>query len=461
MLLRTRLSAMMFLQFFIWGAWLPLIFGYLPSLNFSENEQIAILWTFNISAVIAMFFSNQFADRYFAAQKFLGVSHFIGGLSIFALFWIRSGWTANVSGKEVNLSFWAFFLLMAIHTLFYVPTISITNSIAFANLKDPTKEFGPIRLWGTIGWIAAAWPFVFILVDWAKVPSMSDVGFTQWLGKALGTAKSGDALREATSTTFAAAGIASLLLSALSIILPHTPPKPSAESGGALAWFEALKLLRHPFVLVLFIVTFFDATIHQMYFFWTGSYLEKAAGIPGNWVMPVMSIGQVAEIATMALLGFVLKALGWRATMVIGILGHAVRFGVFAFFPQAAPAIAVNVLHGICYAFFFATVYIFVDEHFPKDIRASAQGLFNLLILGAGPLIGNLMAIWLTGLFAVDHVNPNRFDKLFGHNALSAFLTPANAQEQFRNCFLVPCGLALIASLFLLAFFHPPKKQSA
>ena len=121
--------------------------------------------------------------------------------------------------------------------------------------------------------------------------------------------------------------------------------------------------------LVLFIVTFFDAAVHQCYFFWTGRYLEQGVGIAGNWVMPVMSLGQIAEIGTMAFLGYFLKRLGWRYTMVIGILGHAVRFTVFAFAPQVVPAILVILLHGICYAFFFATVYIFVDEFFPKDAR--------------------------------------------------------------------------------------------
>lgn len=461
MFLRTRLSVMMFLQFFIWGAWYPLVFGYLPSLEFGPWEQSAILWTFNISAVVAMFFSNQFADRNFAAQKFLSVSHLIGGVAILLLFWVKSGWSTKIGDTHINLSFWAFFALMLIHTLFYVPTISITNSIAFANLSNPQTQFGPVRLWGTIGWIAAAWPFVFLLVDWNKVPPIGgDVGFIDWLGKALGTSKKDDALRAATSLTFLAAGAASINLAWFSWLLPHTPPKPASESGAALAWVEALKLLRHPFVLVLFIVTFFDATVHQLYFFWTGSYLEKAAGIPGNWVMPVMSIGQVAEILTMAVLGLVLKSFGWRMTMVIGILGHMVRFGVFAFFPAPAPAIAVNVLHGICYAFYFATVYIFVDEYFPKDIRSSAQGLFNLLILGAGPFVGNLIGPWLSKLFDPNHPDPNRFDRLFGTNWFSAFLAAGTTQEQFRNCFLVPASLALLAAVFLLVFFHPPKKES-
>lgn len=373
-LIRTRLSVMMFLEFLIWGAWYPLVFGYLPALGFDSDQQFWILSGFNFAAIVAMFFSTQFADRNFAAERFLAVSQLIGGIAMIFL----AGTT----------SFWPLLLLMYLHCFFYVPTISITNGIAFANVKDPQKDFGLVRLWGTIGWIAASWPFVFILVDWAHVPAFGSVPFIEWLGAALGTSKSGPALLEATRYTFVVAGVASIALAAFSLFLPHTPPRPAAAGESQFAWLEAAKLLKVPFMLVLFVVTFLDATVHQFYFFWTSRYLTTV-GIPGNWVMPAMSVGQFAEIGTMAVLGAFLKKLGWRWTMTIGILGHAVRFAVFALFPYPELAVAVNVLHGVCYAFFFATVYIFVDEFFPKDVRSSAQGLFNLLILGIGPLVGN------------------------------------------------------------------------
>src|SRR5262249_29491175 len=208
-------------------------------------------------------------------------------------------------------------------------------------------------------------------------------------------------------------GGAALLLAAFSLFLPHTPPRPAQQAAEEFAWLEALRLLKVPFVLVLFIVTFFDAAVHQMYFFLTGKYLVTAVGIPEHWVMPVMSIGQIAEIGTMAFLGVVLKQLGWRTTMTIGVLGHAARFTVFALYPEPAVAIAVNILHGICYAFFFATVYIFVDEFFPKDARSSAQGLFNLLILGLGPIAGNTAAGQLESLFTDPVTKAVDFQKLF------------------------------------------------
>src|SRR6476646_4272910 len=137
--IRGRLFLMMVLEFFIWGAWLPLIFGYLPSLGFTAGEQAWILNAFPIAAIIGMFFSNQFADRNFAAEKFLAFSHLVGGLAMVALAFTHA--------------FWPFFILMFVHCLLYVPTISITNSIAFASMKDAKEEFGIVRMGGTIGWI--------------------------------------------------------------------------------------------------------------------------------------------------------------------------------------------------------------------------------------------------------------------------------------------------------------------
>src|SRR5687768_3496344 len=154
---RFKLFLMMVLEFFIWGAWLPLIFGYLPSLGFTATEQSWILNAFPIAAIVGMFFSNQFADRNFAAQRFLAFSHLIGGVAMLALAWTKT--------------FWPFFFFMLVHCLLYVPTISITNSIAFSHMKDAQKEFGIVRMGGTIGWILAAWPFTFILFDWAVLRS--------------------------------------------------------------------------------------------------------------------------------------------------------------------------------------------------------------------------------------------------------------------------------------------------
>ena len=265
---RTRLFTMMMLQIFIWGAWLPLIFGYLPTLGFSPLEQSWILNAFPVAAIIGLFFSNQFADRNFAAEKFLSFSHLIGGLSMF--------------GLTMTTDFWPFLILMWVHCLFYVPTISITNSIAFAHMKDPASEFGPIRMGGTLGWILAAWPFAFILVDWAAVRAAEPDGLIELIGIALGSGLTGDELRAATPWTFRVAGIASLALAAYSLFLPHTPAsKARGESVDKLAWLEAAKLLKHPFILVLWIVTLADSFVHNAFFNWAAVFFGSDGQLVG------------------------------------------------------------------------------------------------------------------------------------------------------------------------------------
>jgi hypothetical protein len=170
---------------------------------------------FPIAAIVGMFFSNQFADRNFAAERF--------GLQ-------SCGWWCGILLLAYTKSFWPFFSLMMLHCILYVPTLSIVNSIAFANIKDPQKEFGSIRAGGTIGWILAAWPFTFIFVDWKQVQAANPQGFKEWLGTVLSAGLVGDALLAAVPWTFIVAGISSFLLAAYSLTLPHTPPK-KVEAG--------------------------------------------------------------------------------------------------------------------------------------------------------------------------------------------------------------------------------------
>jgi hypothetical protein len=282
----------------------------------------------------------------------------------------------------------------------------------------------------------------FILVDWDKVHATHTTGFIDWLGTVLGSGLTGPAMQAGTKGVFIVAGVASLLLAAFSLVLPHTPPKPVESGANKFAWLEAIRLLRVPFILVLWAVTFVDSTVHNLFFNWTGTFLgtdvtSGGVGIPGNWIMPVMSIGQIAEILTMLILGAALKKLGWRTTMIFGILGHAARFAVFAFFPEHKEfVILINVIHGIAYAFFFATVYIFVEEFFPKDARASAQGLFNLHILGFGPLVAN-------------YLGPKLITETFNAGGL----------VDYRSMFMVPCLAAVSAAVLLALFFHPPAKK--
>ncbi len=392
--IKFKLFLMMILEIAIWGAWQIKIFSYMGMLNFTPDQQWLVGSSFGIASIVGIFFSNQFADRNFSAERFLAFSHLVGGIALIA--------------TAFQTSFWPFFSCFDVYILQYVPTISVTNSLAFANLKDPAKDFGFVRMGGTIGWIIVSWPFIFLLSEKAGASE------TKWV--------------------FIVAGIISLVLAAFSLTLPHTPPRKDAEGMDKVAWIKALKLLANPFVLVLFIVTFIDSTIHNGYFVVIDPFLQRV-GISANMSMVVSSIGQVAEILTMLILGAVLKKIGWKPTLIIGIIGHAARFSIFAFFGTPENQwliIAVQVLHGICYAFFFVTVYIFVDAVFPKDIRSRAQGLFNLLILGIGMVVARKIFPQLVASYTHDGV------------------------VDYHKLFLVPTGMALAGIVLLALFFRPP-----
>src|SRR5450755_1108884 len=224
MTVRTRLFLMMVLQLAVWGAWAPKLFPYMGMLGFSPWQQSLVGSAWGIASVAGIFFSNQFADRNFAAERFMAGSHALSGLALVACAFLTS--------------FWPFFAAYLLFSLLYVPTLSVSNSIAFANLKDPAKDFGAVRMGGTVGWVLVSWPFVFLL------GAKADASQIRWI--------------------FLVAAIVSFALAAYSLTLPHTPPKrdaqaPDSRSGDPLAWREAIKLLGVPFVGVLFLVTFIDS----------------------------------------------------------------------------------------------------------------------------------------------------------------------------------------------------------
>ena len=441
---RNKLFLMMVLEIAIWGAWQPKIFSYMGQLNFAPWQQALVGSVFGIASILGIFFSNQFADRNFAAEKFLAFSHAVGGVALV--------------GAAFMTEFVPFFSCFLLYGLLYVPTISVTNSLAFANLKEPAKDFGFVRMGGTIGWIVVSWPFIFLIGEKATQEQ------TRWI--------------------FLVGAALSFVMAAYSLTLPHTPPRKDVQGLDKLAWLRAAKLLKHPFVLVLFIVTLIDSVIHNGYFVVSDGFLTNRVGIAGNLSMVVMSIGQVAEIATMLVLGTVLARLGWKWTMVVGILGHAARFAAFAYCPEMKGLIiGVQVLHGICYAFFFASVYIFVDAVFPKDVRASAQGLFNLLILGVGMVVASflfpmLQGKWvnqplLDGLMKRADVlgilgSSEAGQKIIAEPSLAALgkieplkqtMQDAWLHSNWQQLFLVPTALAILGIILLALFFKPPTER--
>jgi MFS family permease len=393
--MKFRLFVMMALQLAIWGAWAPKLFPYMTMLGYAPWQQSLVGSCWGVAAVVGIFFSNQLADRRFAAERFMAGSHLIGGLAM--------------AGCAFATAFWPFFACFMVFSLLYVPTLSVANSIAFANLTEPAQEFGAVRMGGTMGWVIVSWPFIFLLG--AQAGAME----VRWI--------------------FLIAALLSFALAAYSMTLPHTPAR--NDTADPLAWRKAIGLLRVPFVAALFLATFIDSIIHNGYFVMADAFLTDRVGIDANLSMVLLSLGQIAEMLTMFVMGGILARLGWKTTMIVGVLAHAARFLVFAFFPDTVPVIiAVQFLHGVCYAFFFATVYIFVDAAFPKDVRTSAQGLFNLLILG----IGNMVASFL-------------FPDLIGR-----LTDPVSGMVNYRILFLVPAGMALIAVLVLVLFFRPPSR---
>ena len=426
--LRSRLCAMFFLEYLIRGAWQPLLGLYTGAefLRFTGQEQAWVFNAFAIAALTGMFFGGQLADRVVSRRRFMAISHLLGGVAILGLAYVKS--------------FWPFFGCMLVHCFFYVPTMSVSNAIVFAHVEDPQRDFGAIRLWGSVGWVAAAWPLIFIPVDWSKVPALAGMGqFVPWLGRALVTLKTGPAMESALARTFIVSAIASVALATLCWFgLPETTKPP--QRGEPFAPIEAFKLLRRPIVLVLWIATFFDSVIHYGYYFWTSRYLPSI-GLPKNWILPAMSIGQAMEVVTMAFLGRIIQRLGWRNTLILGVLAQSVRFGVYALgsADTLGLVIAVNLIHGLAYACFFGAVYIFVDEQFPHDIRASAQGLFNLMQLGIALFAANFLWGWLREVFAQHETVAGKAVEVINYHRL----------------FLIPLGLSLGTALFLALFFHP------
>ncbi len=395
---RLRLFVMMVLQLAVWGAWAPKLFPYMTGLGFTPAQQALVGSSWGIAALVGLFFSNQFADRTFAGERFLSVSHALSGLCLL--------------GVAFSTAFTPFFACYLAYSMIYVPTLSVSNALAFANLEHPARDFGSVRMGGTLGWVLASWPFVFLLGAHATLDQ------TRWI--------------------FIVAALISFALAGYALTLPHTPPR-KGEGVDHLAWRAAFGLLKKPFVAVLFVVTFLDSVIHNGYFVVADAFLTDRVGIAGNLSMVVLSLGQMAVMGTMLVLGAVLVRLGWRTTMIVGVLGHAARFLVFAFAADSVGTIvAVQLLHGVCYAFFFAAVYIFVDDAFPDDLRTSAQGLFNLLILGVGMVVASAL-----------------FPALVAHFTT---ITGGKATVDYRSLFMVPVALSALSALLLAFAFRPPTR---
>lgn len=378
---RTRLSLMMFLQYAVWGAWLPLAARFLQAtpeeggLGFTGLQVGMILGLAgSIGAVTSPFIAGQVADRYFSAEKFLALLLAVGGV----VKWITAYQT----------SYGAWLVLSIVYSVVYMPTLALSNSVAFANLRDTRNDFPKVRVWGTIGWIAASWTFpMFWLQSDLKFQAMPP--FLTGPEVENVTGRLVDALRFS--------GIISIGYAAFCFLLPNTPPKRDATES--LAFAKAFALFRKPSFALLVLASLPISIIHQIYFMQTGPFLASI-GLRDSDIGPVMTIGQFAEIAVMAGLGLMLKRLGFRWVIFIGALAYFARYAAFGTVSLPLWVIVTSqALHGFCYACFFAAGFIYVDRLASADIRHSVQTVYGIIILGLGPVLAGFLLGWLESMY--------------------------------------------------------------
>lgn len=423
----TRLSIMMFLQYAVWGIWLPILGQYLEAspekhgLGFSGLQIGMILGLAgSIGAMTSPFIAGQFADRYFSTEKFLAVLLFIGGI----IKWITAGQT----------TYGAWLVLSIAYSVVYMPTIALTNSLSFAHLKDPDREFPLVRVWGTIGWILAGWIFS---IAWLQ----KDIGFTKFPPFIGGPDRDDVTQRFADALRFS--GVLSIAYGLFAFMLPHTPPKKDAVE--TLAFAKAFGLLKRRSFAILVLTSLPISMIHQIYFIKTGQYLV-AKGLQESLIAQVMSIGQFAEIAVMASLGLLLKRFGFRWVITLGGLAYFARYAIFGTVSLPLPVIVLSqALHGLCFSCFFAAGFIYVDRLADVDIRHSAQTVFGIIILGGGPVAGGYLLGQLQNLFSHPVLNSAGQQVL---DSAGKVVTELNYSQLWYTLAAIGLASALTVALF-------------
>ncbi len=386
---KTRLCIMMVLQYAIWGSWTTALGAHLARIGFTSNQIGAIYGCLWIACIIAPFIGGQIADRFFPTQLFLGVAHVVGAVLLF------------MTARQTE--FGPMWRWMFAYSLFYAPTLALTNSLSFHHLDDVEREFPRIRMWGSPGWIAVGWIVLLIRQQWHT---------HEWAG--------------GSDLLMIAAGF-SLVMGLYCFTLPHTPPKRKGENP--FAFLEAIHLLKDKNFLIFAVVSFVVTTELQFYYVTTAPFLQDMQA-PTEWLAAIKTTAQIAEFfVTWFLLGLSLKKWGVRKTMVIGMLAWPLRYFLFCI-PNLPIIIASLTLHGFGYAFFFIASQIYVNMKATDDMRASAQAMLTFFTLGLGNWLGTMFTGWIWGLCG----------------------GPQNTV--WWKFFMVPAGICIGMALIFLLFFR-------
>jgi nucleoside transporter len=367
--IKLRLGVMMFLEFFVWGAWFVTMGSHLTgALHFTDPQNALAYATQSWGAIIAPFVIGLIADRYVNAERLLGAIHVVGAVLMYLL--------------ATTSQFAAFYPTLLLYMILYMPTLALVNAISFRHVPNPATSFGYIRAAGTFGWIVAG-------------VAISAFGWDAPDGIAAGPLRN----------TFLMASAASLLLGIYSFTLPGTPPQRGAGTGGGLRealGLDALVLLRDRNYLVFFVASILICIPLAFYYqhanqFLTEIRVENATG--------KQALGQVSELFFMLLLPLFLTRFGMKLTLLIGMLAWAVRYVLFAY-GNAGDLVSLLMLgillHGVCYDFFFVSGQVFTDSKAGPHYKSAAQGLITLATYGVGMLVGFWIAGELTAAFAVD-----------------------------------------------------------
>ena len=391
-----RLSIMMFLQYAIWGSWFVTVGNYMDKVGMTS----VIHWAYTvgpIASIASPFFIGMVADRYFSSEKVLSTLHLIGGLAL-----ILSPLVAEGGSQSATL----FILLLLLNQLCYMPTVALTNSLAFTHMTNQEKQFPLIRVFGTIGWIAAG-IFVSSILE-----------------------------ADETSIPLTVAGITSIFMGVFSFTLPHTPPpaKESTKSFKQIIGFDALKKLNNkPFI--VFIISSFLLCIPLAVYYAYAPVFVNESGIENPAFK--MSFGQMSEVVFILLMPVLFARIGIKKMLLIGMSAWVLRYILFAL---GAPDTIVwmimfgIILHGICYDFFFVAGFIYVDKKASADIRGQAQGIVVLATYGLGMLIGSQIG----GLI---------FNNIITSEGVGALM-------QWQTFWILPAVLAAVVTAFFWISFN-------